>query len=47
MQRAAVMNTGFVQPLAARQEFARYLAYDLPNRRDQFMVVKKDEKQDS
>ena len=40
MQRGAVMNKGFIQPLAARSEFARYLAYDLPNRRDQFMVRK-------
>jgi hypothetical protein len=40
MQRGAVMNKGFIQPLAARREFARYLAYDMSNRRDQFMVKK-------
>jgi hypothetical protein len=40
MTRATVMDTGFVQPLGAREEWMKYLAYDMPNKRDQFMVRK-------
>jgi hypothetical protein len=37
MKRRAVMDTGFVQPLGARAQWAQYLGYDMPNKRNQFM----------
>jgi hypothetical protein len=40
MARSTVMDKGFVQPLGAREEWIKYLAYDMPNKRDQFMVRK-------
>jgi hypothetical protein len=38
MKRSAVMDAGFVQPLGAREEWVRYLGYDIANKRDQFMI---------
>ena len=40
MKRSAVANTGFVQPLGARNEFLKYASYDMPNRRNQYMIRK-------
>ena len=40
MKRTAVMDAGFVQPLGAREEWIKYLGYDMPNKRDQFMIRK-------
>ena len=40
MARSTVMDKGFVEPLGAREEWIKYLAYDMPNKRDQFMVRK-------
>ena len=40
MARSSIMDKGFVQPLGAREEWIKYLAYDMPNKRDQFMVRK-------
>jgi hypothetical protein len=40
MARSSIMDAGFVQPLGAREEWMKYLAYDMPNKRDQFMVRK-------
>ena len=40
MKRGAVMDKGFIQPIGARTEFLKYLAYDVPNKRDQWMARK-------
>ena len=40
MRRSAVANTGFIQPLEARQEWLRYLAYDMPNYRNQWQTAR-------
>lgn len=40
MKRTAVMDAGFVQPLGAREEWIKYLGYDMPNKRDQYMIRK-------
>ena len=40
MKRSAVMDAGYVQPLGAREEWIKYLGYDTPNKRDQFMIRK-------
>ena len=40
MKRSAVANTGFVEPLGARNEFLRYASYDMPNHRNQYMIKK-------
>jgi len=37
MQRGSVANAGFVEPLAARYEFANYAGYDMANKRDPYM----------
>jgi hypothetical protein len=40
MKRSAVMDAGYVQPIGAREEWIKYLGYDMPNKRDQFMIRK-------
>jgi hypothetical protein len=40
MRRSAVADTGFVMPINARQEFVRYLAYDMPNYRNQWQTAR-------
>lgn len=40
MRRSAVANTGFIQPIEGRQEFLRYLAYDMPNYRNQWQTAR-------
>jgi hypothetical protein len=40
LRRSAVADTGFVQPLEARQEHLRYLAYDMPNYRNQWQTAR-------
>lgn len=40
MRRSAVADTGFVMPINARQEFLRYLAYDMPNYRNQWQTAR-------
>jgi hypothetical protein len=40
MRRSAVADTGFVQPVNARQEFLRYLAYDMPNYKNQWQTAR-------
>jgi hypothetical protein len=40
MRRSAVADTGFIQPLEARQEHLRYLAYDMPNYRNQWQTAR-------
>jgi hypothetical protein len=40
MRRSAVADKGFIQPLGARQEFLRYLAYDMPNYRNQWQTAR-------
>lgn len=40
MRRSAVADKGFVQPLNARYEFLRYLAYDMPNYRNQWQTAR-------
>lgn len=40
MKRSAVMDAGYVQPLGAREEWIKYLGYDTPHKRDQFMIRK-------
>ena len=41
MRRGAVTNARQVEPIGARYEFARYLAYDMPHHRDAFMVPRR------
>ena len=40
MRRSAVADTGFIQPLEARTEYLRYLAYDMPNYRNQWQTAR-------
>jgi hypothetical protein len=40
MRRSAVANTGFIQPIQAREEFLRYLAYDMPNYKNQWQTAR-------
>jgi phosphotransferase system HPr-like phosphotransfer protein len=40
MRRGAVADKGFVQPVNARQEWLRYLAYDMPNYRNQWQTAR-------
>ena len=40
MRRTATANTGFVQPINARQEWLRYLAYDMPNYKNQWQTAR-------
>lgn len=40
MKRSAVMDAGYVEPLGAREEWIKYLGYDTPHKRDQFMIRK-------
>lgn len=40
MRRGAVADKGFVQPMNARQEWLRYLAYDMPNYRNQWQTAR-------
>lgn len=40
MKRMGVMDAGFVEPLGAREEWIKYLGYDMPNKRDQYMIRK-------
>jgi hypothetical protein len=40
MRRTATADTGFVQPINARQEFLRYLAYDMPNYKNQWQTAR-------
>lgn len=36
--RSTVQDAGFVEPLEARNEMARYQIYDMPNKKNQYMV---------
>jgi hypothetical protein len=40
MRRSATADTGFVQPINARQEWLRYLAYDMPNYKNQWQTAR-------
>ena len=40
MRRSATADTGFVQPVNARQEWLRYLAFDMPNYRNQWQTAR-------
>ena len=40
--RKTTMDEGFVEPLQARMEFAKFLTYDASHKKDQFLVQKKD-----
>lgn len=37
MRRGAVANNGFIEPLAARREFSKYVGHDVTHHRDPFM----------
>jgi hypothetical protein len=38
--RKTIADKGFVEPLNARTEWARYASYDVPHKRDQYMIQK-------